>query len=106
MFDEYIDDEMNPSFPVDMTQNRTRIPAILIKDYNLKFPKLVIVRDKIGKLKRRITVWKNRSAFLTGIKSIARRNHLKLGDKMVCEIKMVDGYNGLVREIKVHIIKG
>lgn len=82
------------------------IPAVLIKDYNLTFPNLVIVRDKIGKLKRRISVWKNRSVYLSGINSVIRRNHVKLGDKMVCELKMVDGFHGLVREIKVHIIKG
>lgn len=82
-----------------------RIPAVLIKDYNLRFPKLVIVRDKIDKLKRKITVWKNRSVFLNGLGSITRRNYLKPGDKAVCELKMVDGYHGLVREIKVHIIK-
>ncbi|CAH8265991.1 unnamed protein product [Arabidopsis lyrata] len=104
-FDEYLDNKLNPSFPVDMTQKRTRIPAVLINDYNLTFPNLVIVRDKIGKLKRRISIWKNGSVCLNGIDSITRRNHVKRGDKMLLELKTVDGYHGLVREIKVHIIK-
>ncbi|EOA27671.1 hypothetical protein CARUB_v10023826mg [Capsella rubella] len=104
--DEYLDDELNPSFPVDLTQPRLRIPSILIKDYNLTFSNLVIVRDKIGKMKRRISVWKNRSVYLNGLSSVIRRNHVKPGDKMLCELRMVDGYHGLVHEIKVHIIKG
>lgn len=78
---------------------------MLINDYNLTFPNLVIVRDKIGKLKRRISIWKNGSVCLNGIDSITRRNHVKRGDKMLLELKTVDGYHGLVREIKVHIIK-
>ncbi|XP_010508235.1 PREDICTED: B3 domain-containing protein REM22-like [Camelina sativa] len=104
--DEYLDDELNSSFPVDMTQSRTRIPSLLIKDYKLTFPNLVTVRDKIGKLKRKILVWKNGSVYLSGLSSFIRRNHVKQGDKMFCELKMVDGYIGLVHEIKVHIIKG
>ncbi|XP_019082402.1 PREDICTED: B3 domain-containing protein REM22-like [Camelina sativa] len=105
--DEYLDDELNPSFPVDMTQSRsTRIPSLLIKDYNLTFPNLVTVRDKNGKLKRKILVWKNKSVYLSGLRSFIRRNHVKKGDKMFCELKMVDGYQGLVHEIKVHIIEG
>ncbi|CAL9247388.1 unnamed protein product [Arabidopsis halleri] len=104
-FYEHLDNKRNPSFPVDMTQSRTRIPSLLIKDYNLTFPNMVIVRDKIGILKRRITVWKNRSVYLNGISSIIRRNHVKPGDEMVFELKMVNGYHGLVHEIKVHIIK-
>ncbi|KAG7574930.1 B3 DNA binding domain [Arabidopsis suecica] len=104
-FDEYLDNKLSPSFLVDMTQKRTCIPAVLINDYNLTFPNLVIVRDKIGKLKRRISIWKNGSVCLNGIDSITRRNHVKRGDKMLFELKTVDGYHGLLREIKVHIIK-
>ncbi|KFK34004.1 hypothetical protein AALP_AA5G089200 [Arabis alpina] len=104
-FVEYLDDKLNPSFPVDVIKERTRIPAVLIRDYNLTFPKMVIVRDKFNKLERKITIWKNGSVFLNGVGSITRRNHAKPGDKMVCELKMVDGYHGLVHEIKVHVIK-
>ncbi|KAG7627569.1 DNA-binding pseudobarrel domain superfamily [Arabidopsis thaliana x Arabidopsis arenosa] len=102
---EHLDNKLNPSFPVDMTQNRTRIPSLLIKDYNLTFPNMVIMRDKIGILKRRIVIWKNRSVYLNGISSIIRRNHVKPGNEVVFELKMVNGYHGLVHEIKVHIIK-
>ncbi|KAG7633517.1 DNA-binding pseudobarrel domain superfamily [Arabidopsis suecica] len=102
---EHLDNKLNPSFPVDMTQNRTRIPSLLIKDYNLTFPNMVIMRDKIGILKRRIVIWKNRSVYLNGIGSIIRRNHVKPGNEVVFELKMVNGYHGLVHEIKVHIIK-
>ncbi|VVB04598.1 unnamed protein product [Arabis nemorensis] len=104
-FIEYLDDKQNPCFPVDVNQKRTRIPAVLIKDYNLKFPKSVIVRDKINKLKREIAVWKNRSVFLNRVGSIMRRNNVKPGDKVVFELKMVDGYRGLVREIKVQFVQ-
>lgn len=83
-----------------------RIPAARIKDYNLRFPELVVVSDKIGKLKRKIAVWKNKSVIINGLGSITRRNHVKAGDRMVCELKMVDGNHGLVREVKIHVIRG
>ncbi|CAA7036694.1 unnamed protein product [Microthlaspi erraticum] len=103
--EEYLDDKKNPHFPMDITMKRARIPAKRIKDYNLRFPELVVVSDKIGKLKRKISVWNNKSVIINGLGSITRRNYVKSGDRIICELKMVDGNHGMVKEVKIHVIK-
>lgn len=80
-----------------------RIPARVINDYGLRFPEFINLIDPLekrcGKLKRKVE-----GQMIKGFESIVRRNGVKSSDKMICEL--VREMNGLVCEIKVHVISG
>lgn len=80
-----------------------RMRAEVIRDNGLHFPEFINLVDPLaktfGKLKRKVE-----GRTIKGFESIIRRNKVKSTDKMICELEMEK--NGLVREIKVHVISG
>lgn len=80
-----------------------RIPTKVITKSGLHFPEFINLIDPLekmfGKLKRKVE-----GQTIKGFRSIIRRNNVKLTDKVICEL--VKEMDGLVREIKVHVIRG
>ncbi|KAG7538638.1 B3 DNA binding domain [Arabidopsis suecica] len=103
----YRDNHMNPFFTVNQHRqikyNLLRIPTKVITKYGLHFPEFINLIDPLekmfGKLKRKVE-----GQAIKGFRSIIRRNNVKLTDKVICEL--VKEMDGLVREIKVHVIRG
>ncbi|XP_024012486.1 B3 domain-containing protein At5g60130-like [Eutrema salsugineum] len=90
----YLDDTDNPSFTVILNpkkKSQLRIPAHVIKDYNLNFPERVTVVDplvtKFGTMEKIIKVQKNGSVFVKGFGAVYRRNNVKTTDRLICEVK-------------------
>ncbi|CAA7061123.1 unnamed protein product [Microthlaspi erraticum] len=109
---QYLDDPENPYFTVFLNPNKNsqmHIPAKVIGDYGLNFPQLITIADPVsnnfGTLEKIIKVQGNGSVFVKGFGSVIRRNKVKTGDKMVCEV-VKTGNNNLVHTIKIHIIRG
>ncbi|CAH8280312.1 unnamed protein product [Arabidopsis lyrata] len=103
----YLDNHMNPFFTVNQHRqikyNLLRIPTKVITKSGLHFPEFINLIDPLekmfGKLKRKVE-----GQTIKGFRSIIRRNNVKLTDKVICEL--VKEMDGLVREIKVHVIRG
>jgi len=104
---QYLDNHMNPFFTVNQHRqikyNMLRIPTKVITKYGLHFPEFINLIDPLeknfGKLKRKV-----KGQTIKGFRSIIRRNNVKLNDKVICELEKE--MDGLVREIKVHVIRG
>ncbi|EOA15140.1 hypothetical protein CARUB_v10028515mg, partial [Capsella rubella] len=103
---QYLDNHMNPFFTVNkknMQRENLRIPTKVIANNGLHFSEFINLIDpleqKFGKLKRRIEGQRIRR-----FGSIIRRNNVKLTDKVICELEKE--MDGLVREFKVHVIRG
>ncbi|CAA7032116.1 unnamed protein product [Microthlaspi erraticum] len=103
---QYLDNYMNPFFKVNLNRQRKIdlcMQAKVIRDYGLHFPEFINLIDPLektfGKLRRKVE-----GHTIKGFQSVIRRNKVKSTDKMICELKTE--MNGLVREIKVHVISG
>ncbi|CAL9244335.1 unnamed protein product, partial [Arabidopsis halleri] len=103
----YLDNHMNPFFRVNQHRqikyNLLRIPTKVITKHGLHFSEFINLIDPLekmfGKLKRKVE-----GQTIKGFRSIIRRNNVKLTDKVICELEKE--MDGLVREIKVHVIRG
>ncbi|KAJ0262775.1 B3 domain-containing protein [Hirschfeldia incana] len=76
----------------------------VVKDYNLKFEKMVYYIDnhKDGKLQAKTAEWKDHRVCIKKWTRICKRNNLKKGDGILCELKR---RQGVVYAVIIHIVR-
>ncbi|KAL0660309.1 hypothetical protein Bca4012_080894 [Brassica carinata] len=94
--EKYLVDPKNVFFETNV-KNRPYellVSAQLVKDYDLKFKKLVYYTDyhKDGKLQAKTTKWKDNRVCIKKWNRICKRNKLKKGDGILCELKRKEGF--------------
>lgn len=75
-----------------------------MKDYDLKFEKMVYYIDhhKDGKLQAKATQWSDHRVCIMKWNHICKRNKLKKGDGILCELKR---RQGVVYAVIIHIVR-
>ncbi|CAF2133030.1 unnamed protein product [Brassica rapa] len=104
--EKYLVDPKNVFFETNV-KNRPYellVSAQLVKDYDLKFKKLVYYTDyhKDGKLQAKTTKWKDNRVCIKKWNRICKRNKLKKGDGILCELKRKEGF---VYAVIIHIVR-
>ncbi|KAL0739420.1 hypothetical protein Bca4012_015630 [Brassica carinata] len=104
--EKYLVDPKNVFFETSL-RNRPYellVHAQLVKDYNLKFEKMVYYIDhhKDGKLKAKATEWKDHRVCIKKWNRIRKRNKLEKEDGILCELKR---RQGVVYAVIIHIVR-
>ncbi|KAF8090483.1 hypothetical protein N665_0475s0018 [Sinapis alba] len=104
--EKYMFDPKNVFFETSVKnrQYELLVHAQLVKDYELKFKKLVYYIDhhKEGKLQGKATQWKDHRVCIKKWNRICQRNKLKKGDGILCELKRKQGF---VYALIIHIVR-
>ncbi|KAG5413182.1 hypothetical protein IGI04_000749 [Brassica rapa subsp. trilocularis] len=99
----YLDDPNNVCFEI-IIKNRIyelNVPKQIVKDYCLKFQAYVCYIDNHGKLEARAATWQDQRVTIKKWERICKRNGLKKGDRLLCEIFRKEG---LVYAVKIHVV--
>ncbi|KAF8097756.1 hypothetical protein N665_0281s0020 [Sinapis alba] len=101
----YLDDPKNVCFET-MVKNRIyelTVPNQIVKDYCLKFQDYVCYIDnhENGNLEARAAIWHDHRVSIKRWDRICKRNRLKKGDRLLCELFRKEG---LVYAIKTHLV--